>query len=50
MIDSDDEIELDWDDIEECTDMPLDEAEELLQYMYELDILLILDFEDGIIG
>ena len=49
----DDTVDLDWDDLLECTSTKIrDEVdlEELLQSMYDLDILEILDFENGEIG
>lgn len=52
-IGDDDIVDLDWDELLECTSSKIrDESdlEGLLQTMYDLDILEILDFENGEIG
>ena len=50
IIGDDEEIELDWLDLEEATGLELDEIEEVLSYMYDLEIIKILDFENSLIG
>lgn len=52
-IGDDEEVDIDWDDLLECTSTTIkdeEDVEELLQTMYDLEILEILDFESGIFG
>jgi len=52
-IGDDEEVDIDWDDLLECTSTTIrneESVEELLQTMYDLEILEILDFESGVFG
>jgi len=39
--------EIDLDDLSECTGMEYDMVEEILDHMYDLNILSVLDYENG---
>ena len=50
LIGDDDELDIDWDDLIEVTGLQPQEIEELLDVMYTLGILTILNYEDGVYG
>jgi hypothetical protein len=50
LMGDDPELDIDWDDLSETTGLDPEDISELLDTMLDLDILDVLDYEEGIYG